>query len=958
MKRIGWGLAVCVVCMTGLARADIVNPYRYESSGRYFNDLLRLKSGEMRVGRILEWGDSVRVYSADGHAATIDAREVDWIRLRRDDVAGRRSAEPDLTVAYVERLPRVSSWQGAVSLRGGYPSIEKDRAAVSRDPNEGDNVTYRVHVLNAGSKVSVPVDCEADIDGTPLGTKVRVPGIGPGLEYVAEFSGRWSADADTLTISIDKGATQVEACRWNNTLREPVHGLATVAVVSRADYVAFQETQNLVDSFCFEDYAQYHIQSLNALMAASVYPEAPEGVRERLRLDRIVVAETLDEAAVRQSLVDDRGHATYDALVVLGANPGAERGTAAGAIDALRVDWSALKRLGLEIGLSDASVDRTRLEECGVYDRFGRPAMVRHRPVGAESLMNEAGPFRLSEIEVAHLNRVVGKPRGLRGTYRYQTPDNVVVEVVGANGAPVAGVIVDVFQLETNASGERRIAGPSGVDPWVSMQTDESGRVALFNRPCAGGQTPDGYAIKPNPFGQIDPDGGNSLLLLRLRQGAGARQAESFRFLPLSTCNLACVRGDTRDFVFRVETQFLDVSGVEMAQSPYAFFVMPDRTTAHPDLSVAWAIPSSVDLSRISEYRLYRRVGFGASDTSPWTLVETVTQPPNAGAANSCPQPYFDAMASHSDAGLDTWFAVAIADRENREGPLSEPTFLPFGRQSHKLAIRDNTAFITLSGSGPAMMLYFNAVAGTQAYKPQTGRFPGYEPHYEGIAFGERGLIVTDPINHVLAVYDIGQERHELIQTIPQRSQWPAPPSFFDGEFNAPADVASDARGNLYVADRGNHRVQILSADGAYRGLLDPDFRFRAPHAIACSNQRICVTDAAGTRVRVYDVSGAEPKFERELPPLVDADRALVTESGQILVTGRTSAAGAWAVLRFAPQGQRVELVETIEEAVMGRVHAPRGLCLHPVDTKLAYFVNGFPFDVRIVRMDGQPSEE
>ncbi|MCA9256253.1 MAG: hypothetical protein KDA33_11485, partial [Phycisphaerales bacterium] len=751
MKRIGWGLAICAVCMTGLARADDVNPYRYEPSGRYFNDLLRLKSGEMRVGKILEWGDSVWIYSADGHATTIDAREVDWIRLRRDGGATHRANQPDLTVAYVERIPQVTSWQGAVSLRGGYPSIAKDRAEVSRDPSEGGNVTYRVHIVNAGNKVSVPVDCEAAIDGTPLGTTVRVPGLGPGLEYVADFTWRWSADADTLSVSIDKAATQVEACRWNNTHQEPVHALAAVAVVSRANYAAFQETQNLVDSFCFEDYAQYHIQCLNALMAASVYPSAPEGARERLRLDRIVVVETLDESAVRRSLVDDRGRATFDALVVLGSPQGGAQEPATYSVDALRVDWAALKRLGMDIGLSDASVERTRLEECGVYDRFGRPAMVRHRPVGAESLMNDAGPFRLSEIEVAHLNRVLGQPRGLRGTYRYQTPDNVVVEVVGANGAPVAGVIVDVFQLETDASGGRRIAGPSGVDPWVSMQTDDMGRVALFNRPCAGGQTPDGYTIKPNPFGQIDPNGGNSLLLLRLRQGSGPRQSELFRFLPLATCNLACVRGDSTDFVYRIETRFLDVSGVEMAQSPYAFFLVPERKTAHPDLNVAWAIPSGLDLTRVSEYRLYRRMGFGASDTSPWELVETITQPQNAGPTNSCPQPYFDASATRGDAGLDTWFAVAIADRENREGPLSEPTFLPHGKLAHKLAIRDNTAFITLSGTGPSMMLYFNAVAGTQAYKPQTGRFPGYEPHYEGIAFGERGLIVTDPINHVLA---------------------------------------------------------------------------------------------------------------------------------------------------------------------------------------------------------------
>ena len=41
-----------------------------------------------------------------------------------------------------------------------------------------------------------------------------------------------------------------------------------------------------------------------------------------------------------------------------------------------------------------------------------------------------------------------------------------------------------------------------------------------------------------------------------------------------------------------------------------------------------------------------------------------------------------------------------------------------------------------------------------------------------------------------------------------------------DGEFNRPSGVAVDREGNIYVADWGNERVQILAPDGSFRARL------------------------------------------------------------------------------------------------------------------------------------------
>jgi sugar lactone lactonase YvrE len=37
-----------------------------------------------------------------------------------------------------------------------------------------------------------------------------------------------------------------------------------------------------------------------------------------------------------------------------------------------------------------------------------------------------------------------------------------------------------------------------------------------------------------------------------------------------------------------------------------------------------------------------------------------------------------------------------------------------------------------------------------------------------------------------------------------------------DGEFDTPHSIASDAAGNIYVADRGNRRIQVFDADGRH----------------------------------------------------------------------------------------------------------------------------------------------
>jgi hypothetical protein len=268
-----------------------------------------------------------------------------------------------------------------------------------------------------------------------------------------------------------------------------------------------------------------------------------------------------------------------------------------------------------------------------------------------------------------------------------------------------------------------------------------------------------------------------------------------------------------------------------------------------------------------------------------------------------------------------------------------------------QFAIDGNAAYVTVSGDGPAQMLYWDGIAGTQPFALKVDKFPGYRPAFAGIAFTpDHRLIVTDPRNHVLAIYD--KERQELLDVIPKRETWPGAPGSNPGEFSDPADVAVDDNGNVYVADRGNHRVQMLDPSGTFIGLIDEDYRFEAPDAVGYANGHLCVTDKRRTRCRVYELNGGQAEFVCELPPLLDAGRGLVDATNRVFVTGRTSADDKWAVQVFTPYGRTAVFAEARARGVMGQYYKPRGLYRYGnVEGGFAYFVNQFPFDVRRVAL-------
>lgn len=927
-----------------IGMAEGLFPYQFEKGDLHYADVLTLVDGGKSTGKVLEWANQILLFDAMGNITASLLSDVRLFETRRTARHREKPNLPDLTVAYVERLPRDPSWHGHLvpGDRAGRLDIEPGKVAWM--PAVGLEVTFRVHVLNAGSAPSTAVAWRAFVAGKEEGSG-RLPSLAPGKESTVDVSWHWQQGRHRLRVEIDPQATSEESQRWNNIFTEPVHALGVAVVVARDRYEAFRKTPNLVDSFCFEDYIQYHLRNMNALFAASVYPSAPQGIVERVRCDRIIIVDDPSNVAAQSKRRDmlrrggkADGLAEYAALLTLGKLFNKDDLV----YDALKVDWSLLQQIGRQIGLVDLRKTDTTLEQCYVLDQNGRFAQRRFLSPWIRTLMYTAGGFPFAEPQACFLNKTLARPRGLQGEYLYQVPDQIVLEVLANDGTPREGVQVDAFQLMYEGENAGRLTGIGRTDPLFSTISDAAGRAPLANLPAGPLKTPGGYELRPNPFGRIASDGSNGLLLLRLR----LEGAEEFHFLPLSACNVAYLRGHRKEYVRRIQTRMGSTGAPP--PPPHTAVRMTDRSAEKPPLTVTWVMPREYDPLLISEFRIYKRTSFAGDGIKPWTLV-SIKKPKRGQWVRQGDQTYFDEFRYDGPYSLDTFFATSTVDDQGRESSLSQRAYIAYGKESVQFALDGDAAYITVSGDGLAQMLFWDGTAGTQPFGLKVDRFPGYRPAFAGIAFApDHRLIVTDPRNHVLAIYD--KDRQELLEVTPKRESWPGAPSVKPGEFSDPADVAVDDDGNIYVADHGNHRVQILDANGGFKGLVDEDYRFDAPHALGYANGHLCVTDKDGTRCRVYKIESGQVEFVRQLPGLVDAGRGLVGGKERIFVTGKTSEDDTWAVQVFTPQGQTAAFAEAPTRGIMGEYHRPRGLYrFQNAEGGFAYFVNEFPFDVRRV---------
>lgn len=145
----------------------------------------------------------------------------------------------------------------------------------------------------------------------------------------------------------------------------------------------------------------------------------------------------------------------------------------------------------------------------------------------------------------------------------------------------------------------------------------------------------------------------------------------------------------------------------------------------------------------------------------------------------------------------------------------------------------------------------------------QEGAAEGQLNHPRGLTVGQNGLLyVADSLNHRIQVFDADGVLQNSWGTFEVGERGTAT----GGNFNQPWGIATGPDGNIYVADTWNHRVQVFTPEGEFvrawgqLGQLDAAGNptdFWGPRDVAVDSEGLVyVADTGNKRIRVYTAEG------------------------------------------------------------------------------------------------------
>lgn len=445
---------------------------------------------------------------------------------------------PDWCVEVIERTPRLP-FDGP---GGGRPPA-------------GSHVTFVARVRNYGTTAAPRVPVRWSVDGEPAaqGWLEPLPRFGAG-----EASLRLPLPSDgprrRVGFEVDPDGVHREVTRRNSARSVASDALLLGLWIERPLWEWFHRKREYVgeDVAGFEDWAQVQVARWNALLEGAVHPLTPEGITDRVALDRVVVVE--EGALPLSGGLPDRDPDASDRSVDLQWGFPAsllERGDPLRGMGSLLEDLSRARYL---VDLRPLTVrhDEVRLRgpEGGALP--GSPAL----PILEEGLLHRSGSGRMmagdraggyGPHEAMALQRVSGlralggnrSPPREAGAFLGDLPEDCGIRVVDREGRPLDGVSVRAW---------RRTPGPDG-------------RAVFGGAPVREGVTGQGGFLsltegRRDPFFEGERGGGldasRGVLLLELT----LRGRTCFRFLEVVPFNLARWGGSVHHHHEVVEADF------------------------------------------------------------------------------------------------------------------------------------------------------------------------------------------------------------------------------------------------------------------------------------------------------------------------------------------------------------------------------------------------------------------
>lgn len=158
----------------------------------------------------------------------------------------------------------------------------------------------------------------------------------------------------------------------------------------------------------------------------------------------------------------------------------------------------------------------------------------------------------------------------------------------------------------------------------------------------------------------------------------------------------------------------------------------------------------------------------------------------------------------------------------------------------------DGTIWVLAYGTNELVQLNING----QVVSRISGPINGFDRPMDLIRLSDGGLLVTESAGNRLSLLN---KKGKFVKNIGSKGRGV-------GELVGPQYAAQDSRGNIYVTDYGNRRIDVFDKDGKglfYFGYAQDDFAgFKGPTGIAVLNDSVYAADDVTGAVYEFDLAG------------------------------------------------------------------------------------------------------
>lgn len=207
---------------------------------------------------------------------------------------------PDISVRFIERLPRFPGTQVRYRVIDEGPSGNKGDGLPAEivNPNDqkwpqpGKDVTFVAHIRNAGTRPTPRFDWYWVIDGEdqpgPEGQGWDEP-LQPGEERTYSIRWRWKTGRHYVAFETNRDRKFPEISHKNNFVVDATDALSFHFFVQPGLYEWFSNVKNGLDSYSWDDWAQFQVREMNRMFRDEIHPATPGGIEIRVRLDKITM---------------------------------------------------------------------------------------------------------------------------------------------------------------------------------------------------------------------------------------------------------------------------------------------------------------------------------------------------------------------------------------------------------------------------------------------------------------------------------------------------------------------------------------------------------------------------------------------------------------------------------------------------------------------------------------------